>query len=89
MTSGLCRTAATRSTPPSASPSHPKTTPATWQTCLGLASASDAVVKTAVARLGKDLITFLRERAPDVDQQPELARYLADGTLERHLESIE
>jgi hypothetical protein len=58
-------------------------------TCLGLASASDAVVKTAVARLGKDLITFLRERAPDVDQQPELARYLADGTLERHLESIE
>jgi hypothetical protein len=58
-------------------------------TCLGLASASDAVVKTAVARLGKDLITFPRERAPDVDQQPELARYLADGTLERHLESIE
>jgi Nucleotidyltransferase domain len=57
--------------------------------CLGLTPASGAEVKAAVARLGSDLLTFLRERAPDVDQQPELARYLADGTLERHLRLVE
>lgn len=57
--------------------------------CLGLTSASGAEVKAAVARLGRDLVTFLRERAPNVDQQPELARYLADGTLERHLRLME
>lgn len=58
-------------------------------TCLGLTSASGAEVKAAVAQLGKDLVTFLREYAPDVDPQPELARYLADRTLERHLGLIE
>jgi len=57
--------------------------------CLGLTSATGAEVKTAVARLGRQLLAFLRERAPDVDDQPELARYLADGTLERHLGLIE
>jgi len=58
-------------------------------TCLGLASASAAEVKAGVSRLGSDLLAFLREHAPDPDQQPELARYLADGTLERHLGLIE
>jgi Nucleotidyltransferase domain len=53
--------------------------------CLGLTSSSGREVWAAVARLGSELLTFLRERAPDVDDQPELARYLADGTLERHL----
>jgi len=57
--------------------------------CLGLTSASGAEVKAAVARLGADLLMFLRERSSDVDQQPELARYLANGTLERHLRLIE
>jgi hypothetical protein len=31
------------------------------------------------------MLTFLRARAPAVDRQPELARYLADGTLEGEL----
>jgi len=53
--------------------------------CLGLTSVSGGDVKTAVARLGSELLAFLRERAPGVDAQPEIARYLADGTLERHL----
>ena len=53
--------------------------------CLGLTSASGSDVRAAVARLGSELLAFLREHAPDVDDQPELARYLADGTLERHL----
>jgi phosphoribosyl-AMP cyclohydrolase len=53
--------------------------------CLGLTSASDADVKTAVARLGSEILRFVREHAPG-DQLP---RYLVDGTLERHLELIE
>lgn len=67
----------------------PDTYPADLPICLGLASASETEMKAAVTRLGGDLLVFLREHAPDVDQQPELARYLADGTLERHLELIE
>jgi hypothetical protein len=57
--------------------------------CLGLASASGGDVKPAVSRLGSELLAFLREHAPDVDDQPEIARYFADGTLERHLGLIE
>jgi hypothetical protein len=63
----------------------PDTYPADLGICLGLAPASGAEVKAAVAPLGGDLLAFLREHAPDVDRQPELARYLADGSLERHL----
>jgi phosphoribosyl-AMP cyclohydrolase len=56
---------------------------------LGLTSATGREVKSAVARLGRELLAFLRERSPDMDGQPELTRYLADGTLERHLGLIE
>ena len=57
--------------------------------CLGLTSAGGADVTASVSRLGSELLAFLRARAPDLDPQPELARYLADGTLERHLGLIE
>jgi hypothetical protein len=57
--------------------------------CLGLTAASGDAVTVAVARLGRELLAFLREQAPEVDRQPEIARYLADGTLERHLRLIE
>jgi hypothetical protein len=53
--------------------------------CLGVVEASDDDVHTACLRLARELLAFLRERAPDVDPQPDIARYLADGTLERHL----
>jgi hypothetical protein len=53
--------------------------------CLGLVPLSDAEVAAAADRLVRGLLAFLRERRPDVDPQPELARYLADGTLERQL----
>jgi phosphoribosyl-AMP cyclohydrolase len=53
--------------------------------CLGLTAAPAAEVSGAVDRLGRELLAFLREHAPDVDPQPDIARYLADGTLERHL----
>lgn len=58
-------------------------------TSLGLTPASGGEVRTAVTRLASELLTFLREHAPDVDQQPDIARYLTDGTLERHLGPIE
>jgi len=54
-------------------------------TCLGLDSASADEIGTALARLGHGMLAFLRERAPGVDPQPELAHYLAAGMLERHL----
>jgi hypothetical protein len=53
--------------------------------CLGVVEASDYDVHTACLRLACELLAFLRERARDVDPQPDIARYLADGTLERHL----
>ena len=52
---------------------------------LGLASVDDARVREAVVRLARGVLVLLRERAPGVDPQPELGRYLIDGTLERHL----
>jgi len=53
--------------------------------CLGLVRADDDAVQQAALRLARELLAFLRERAPDVDPQPDIARYLADGTLERHV----
>lgn len=53
--------------------------------CLGLVPADDDAVQEAALRLGRELLAFVRERKPDVDNQPDIARYLADGTLERHL----
>ncbi|MBM2822670.1 MAG: hypothetical protein HW413_1416, partial [Thermoleophilia bacterium] len=52
---------------------------------LGVAQAGDEDVAKAALRLGRELLAFLREHKPDVDPQPDIARYLADGTLERHL----
>lgn len=54
-------------------------------TLLALEPADDERVRAASERLARGLLALLRERAPGVDPQPELGRYLADGTLERHL----
>jgi len=53
--------------------------------CLGLVPADDDSMRDAALRLGRELLAFLRERNPNVDDQPDIAGYLADGTLERHL----
>lgn len=53
--------------------------------CLGLVPAKDNAVRDTATRLGRELLAFLREHKHDVDPQPDIARYLADGTLERHL----
>ena len=50
---------------------------------LGLA---DGDALDATLRLARELLAFLRERDPRVDPQPDIADYLADGTLERLLD---
>lgn len=55
--------------------------------CLGLLPLDDTALPVAALRLAGAMLAFLRERAPDIDAQPYLSRYLADGTLERHLRS--
>lgn len=55
------------------------------EVALGLAEASDEAVVEATLRLGRELLAFLRERRPDVDPRPDLARALAEGAIERHL----
>ena len=52
---------------------------------LGLVPADDARTLAAAARLARGTFALLREQAPGIDPRPELARALADGTLERHL----
>jgi len=52
---------------------------------LGLEPADDDGIRVAAERLARGLLALLRERAPAVDPQPDLTRYLVDGTLERHL----
>ncbi len=53
--------------------------------CLGLTRATALEVNAAVARLGSEILSFVREQAPGDD----VPAYLADGTLERHLGLIE
>jgi phosphoribosyl-AMP cyclohydrolase len=54
-------------------------------TCLGLSSRSDQEVAAAVERLVRGVLRLLRETDPYVDPQPDIARYLIDGTFERIL----
>lgn len=53
--------------------------------CLGLCQADDRAVASAALRLATSILSFLREHQADVDLQPDLSHYLADGILERHL----
>jgi phosphoribosyl-AMP cyclohydrolase len=57
--------------------------------CLGLTASSVEEAGRAALRLTRELLVFLRERKPEVDPQPDLPRYLADGTLERRLGFLE
>jgi hypothetical protein len=52
---------------------------------LGLRPANDDEIVSALDRLARELLAFLREHVDDVDAQPDTAGYLADGTFERHL----
>ena len=57
--------------------------------CLGLAAVPALEVREAITRLALEVFAFLRERAPGGDSQPDIARYLADGTLEEHVQRVE
>jgi hypothetical protein len=66
------------------------TAPAGWSddlaVLLGVVQADDGRVRAAVDRLARGTLALLRERRSTVgDGQPDLTRYLHDGTLERHL----
>ena len=52
---------------------------------VGLTAAEDVAAAQAIQRLATELVAFLRERDPHVDPQPDIAKYLLDGTLERYL----
>ncbi|HEU5476663.1 MAG TPA: nucleotidyltransferase domain-containing protein [Gaiellaceae bacterium] len=53
---------------------------------LGLTTAPDERVRDALVRVAGGVLRLLRESGSRVgDGQPELTRYLHDGTLERHL----
>jgi hypothetical protein len=57
-----------------------------FATALGVTRRDDDEVAASTLRLASELLAFLRERNPNVDPQPDITRYLADGTLERHLD---
>jgi hypothetical protein len=56
-----------------------------FRVAVGLEPTEAGAVAAAVLRLATELLAFLRERAPEIDPQPEIARYLTDGTFERYL----
>jgi Nucleotidyltransferase domain len=60
-----------------------------FEAAFGIVAADDAAVERSALRLGRELLAFLRERRPDADPQPDIARYLADGTLEKHLRFVD
>ena len=52
---------------------------------LGLEPRGTAKVERSALNLAKNLLEFLKQRKPDIDPQPDLTKYLVDGTLERRL----
>jgi hypothetical protein len=66
------------------------TAPEGWRDDLamawGLTPVPDEDLRAAVERLARGTLALLREKGSRVgDEQPDLTRYLHDGTLERHL----
>jgi hypothetical protein len=52
---------------------------------MGLTTAALDEIVGATIRLVSGTLSLARERNPIVDRQPEIERYLIDGTLERLL----
>lgn len=67
----------------------PEHFPEDFATALGVTPAADPQVATSALRMGRELLAFLRTKNPNVDPQPDIAGYLIDGTLERHLGFIQ
>jgi hypothetical protein len=56
-------------------------------TCLGLARQSAEQVSAAAERLVPGVLRLLRETNPHADPQPDIARYVIDGTFERLIDN--
>lgn len=56
--------------------------------CLGLAAATAREVHASIGRLGQEVVALLREQAPGIDPQPDISRYLTDGTLGQHVSGV-
>ncbi|HEY0151946.1 MAG TPA: nucleotidyltransferase domain-containing protein [Longimicrobium sp.] len=57
-----------------------------FETCAGFTPATDAEVAASAARLAREMVTYLRARAPESDQEPDsLAEALRNGTLQRYM----
>jgi phosphoribosyl-AMP cyclohydrolase len=52
---------------------------------LGLESKDTGEIERRTFNLAINLLAFLRQHKPNIDSQPELTRYLLDGTLERYI----
>ena len=65
-------------------------TPAGWKAdlpvAMGLTTAAVDEIVGATIRLVSGTLRLARERNPKIDRQPEIERYLIDGTLERLLQ---
>lgn len=57
-----------------------------FETCAGFASATDAEIAASAARLAREMVAYLRERAPDSGHEPDsLDEALHSGALERYM----
>jgi hypothetical protein len=57
-----------------------------FETCAGFTPATDAEVAASAARLAREMVAYLRARAPESDHEPDsLDEALHNGTLDRYM----
>jgi predicted nucleotidyltransferase len=57
-----------------------------FETCAGLAPATDAEIAAAAARLAREMVAYLRECAPETGHEPDsLDGALRNGALQRYM----
>jgi predicted nucleotidyltransferase len=57
-----------------------------FETCAGIVSATDAEIAASATRLARDMVAYLRERAPEANPEPDsLEETLRSGALERYM----
>lgn len=57
-----------------------------FETCAGFVPATDAEIAAAAARLAREMVAYLRERAPESGHEPDsLEEALRSGALERYM----
>ena len=57
-----------------------------FQTCAGFTAASDPEIAASAARLAREMVAYLRERAPESGHEPDsLDEALRSGALQRYM----